>query len=206
MLVLSAPSGTGKTTLTKMLKNSDSHIHTSISVTTRPKRPGELDGREYYFTDHDNFVQMIKSGEFIEYAEVFGYMYGTPRAFVEKSLSRGEDVLFDIDWQGHRQLISTARSDTTSVFILPPSKLDLMQRLKARKGSTKNEVEDRIMHADPELSHWHEYDYIIINRDIEESLGKLLSILKTERLRKERRVGLPEFIEKLLHEKLPTND
>ncbi len=200
MFILSAPSGTGKTTLAKMIKVCDQHIHTSISVTTRQKRIGEKDGREYIFISRDEFKQMVDNDEFLEYAEVFGNLYGTPKKFVEEKLAAGEDVLFDIDWQGHRQIISTARDDVASVFLLPPSKDELAERLITRHmlDMDKSTVEYRLKEADSEIMHWHEYDYVVINKYLDQSLSKLISILKSERLKKERRTGLKAFIASLV--------
>lgn len=200
MLVLSGPSGTGKTTLAKGLLELDEHITTSVSVTTREKRPGEVEGQDYYFVDTEKFNQMIESGDFLEYAEVFGYLYGTPKKIVRERLDNGEDMLFDIEWQGHRQLVTTARTDLTSVFLLPPSKQALWERLQRRQHGLKDTPEVRIKYADDEMSHWHEYDYVIINKDIDDSLHKLHAILKAERLRKERRIGLPEFVGSILRQ------
>ncbi len=202
MLVLSAPSGTGKTTMAKRLMEADDHIHWSISVTTRPMRSGEVDGVDYHFVTIDKFKAMVAHGQLLEYAEVFGNFYGTPRATVESYLSDGEDVLFDIEWQGHRQLISSARPDVTSVFILPPSKSELLKRLKTRNLDDDNIIKNRIDHVNFELSHWHEYDYHIINRDLDESMEKLHAILRAERLRKTRRVGLAGFVGDLLREEI----
>ena len=198
MFIISAPSGTGKTTLAKLLLKADFHISSSISVTTRPIRVGEKDGEDYYFVHQEEFKDMVQEDKLLEYAEIFGHFYGTPRAAVEKYLARGEDVLFDIDWQGHRQLIGTARDDVTSVFLLPPSKQDLIERLTKRNQDSDDVIKLRIEKSNLEITHWHEYDYIIINKDLEESLQKLLSILRAERLRKERRIGLPLFIGDLL--------
>ncbi len=200
MFILSAPSGTGKTTLSKMLREEDKHIHTSISVTTRERRPEEQNGREYIFVTRDEFRQMVEMDEFLEYAEVFGNLYGTPKHFVEQKLALGEDVLFDIDWQGHRQIISTAREDVASVFLLPPSKDELAKRLINRHIDDEDSlfVDYRLKEADSEIMHWHEYDYVIINKYLDQSLAKLVSILRAERLKKERRTGLRCFIGSLV--------
>lgn len=202
MLVLSSPSGGGKTTLAQLLLKSDQHIRPSISFTTRKKRANEIEGVHYYFTDHETFNKMIQNNEFLEYAEVFGQMYGTPRKFVEQHLENGEDVLFDIDWQGNRSLTEIAREDTVSVFIFPPSKQELLDRLKSRGQDSNEIVKARMEKANEELSHWHEYDYSIINRDIDESLRKLLSILRAERLKKARRLGVTDFVDSLINEKV----
>lgn len=200
MFIISAPSGTGKTTLAKMLLEEDQHITPSISCTTRSKRDKEKEGIDYYFLSKKNFKQMSKNGDFLEYAQIFDNFYGTPKAAVEERLNNGEDVLFDIDWQGHRQLISTARTDVTSIFLLPPSKQELLKRLEKRNQDNKGIIKYRMERANEEIMHWHEYDYVIINRDLEQSLHKLLAILRAERLRKERRLGLPEFVGNLIKE------
>ncbi|MDZ5761204.1 guanylate kinase [Lyticum sinuosum] len=200
MFVISAPSGAGKTTLSKILLETDKHIHMSVSYTTRPMRSEEIDGLDYHFISIDKFKQMIDNDEFIEYAKVFDNLYGTPKKEVERNILFGEDVLFDIDWQGHRNLISRARQDVVSVFILPPSKEDLIHRITKRGKDSIDVIRNRIESANWEICHWHEYDYIIINRDIEESLTKIQSILRAERLRKERRIGLPDFVGNLIQQ------
>ena len=202
MLVLSAPSGTGKTTLAKRILEEDEHINLSISATTRQKRPNEIDQKHYFFTSKKQFKQDINDNKFLEYAEIYNEFYGTPKKDVLHKLEEGIDVLFDIDWQGHRQLCATARDDVTSVFILPPSKAELYSRLCKRNQDEKKIIEHRISRADEEISYWHHYDYIIINRDIEQSTSKLLAILKAERLKKERRTGLNHFIGHLITEKI----
>lgn len=202
MLVLSSPSGAGKTTLTNLLLKVDKHLHPSISFTTRPKREGEAEGDHYYFTDRDTFLKMAQEGKFLEYAEVFGNFYGTPKTLVEKHLQNGEDVVFDIDWQGNRNLSKISKDDVVSVFILPPSKKELMSRLVKRAQDAHETIELRMAKANSELQHWQEYDYTIVNKDLDESLKKLLSILRAERLKKARRQGVVDFVSKLLDEKL----
>ncbi|MBA8666540.1 guanylate kinase [Holosporaceae bacterium 'Namur'] len=202
MLILSSPSGAGKTTLAQLLLKSDQHIRPSVSFTTRKKRTNEIEGIHYYFTDHATFKKMIEQNAFLEYAEVFGEMYGTPKKFVDQHLQNGEDVLFDIDWQGNRSLTQIAREDTVSVFIFPPSKKELLDRLKSRDQDSADVVKARMDKANEELSHWHEYDYSIINRDIDESLKKLLAILRAERLKKARRLGVTDFVNNLINEEL----
>ena len=202
MLILSAPSGAGKTTLAKMLLEHDQHLHTSISVTTRQKREGEIEGKDYYFIDEEKFEQMVDKKEFIEHVTVHDNKYGTPRIFVEEYMEKGEDLLFEIDWQGGRKLTSMAREDVVSVFILPPSKADLVQRLQKRNKDSSSSISQRLTNADEEMAHWYEYDYTIINRDLEESFNKLSAILRAERLKKARRTGLPEFVNNLINEKL----
>lgn len=200
MLVLSSPSGAGKTTLANMLLKIDKHIHPSISYTTRPMRPGEIDGVHYYFTDRETFMKMAEAGEFLEHAEVFGNMYGTPKELVETFLSRGEDVIFDIDWQGNRSLTNNAKHDVVSIFLLPPSKKTLRERLEKRAQDIKETIELRMSKANSELNHWQEYDYIIVNQELDKSLKKLLSVLRAERLRKNRRMGVYDFVNQLKQE------
>lgn len=202
MLVLSAPSGTGKTTLSKKILEEDKHINLSISATTRKKRPNEIYKKHYFFTSKKQFEQDINDNKFLEYAKIYNEFYGTPKKNVLHKLEEGVDVLFDIDWQGHRQLCATARDDVTSVFILPPSKAELYSRLCKRNQDEKKIIEHRISRADEEISYWHHYDYIIINRDIVQSTSKLLAILKSERLKKDRRTGLNNFIWHLITEKI----
>jgi len=202
MFVLSAPSGTGKTTMAKRLLSIDQHIHLSISVTTRKPRPGEVDGVDYYFVSHDEFKSMVANGDLLEYAEVFGNFYGTPRSKVEEYLNKGEDLLFDIEWQGHRQLVSSARQDVASVFILPPTKTELLNRLCLRNSDCSKTIATRMEHVNFELSHWHEYDYHIINRNLDESVEKLHAVLRAERLKKTRRTGLAGFVGELLREEI----
>ena len=205
MFILSAPSGTGKTTLANKIIENDKHISLSISCTTREKRKGEIDGKHYYFVNKEQFKKQVQNDSFLEYAEIFGQFYGTPKKQVLDKLEQGEDVLFDIDWQGHRQLSAIARLDVTSVFLLPPSKEELLRRLQLRNQDKPSVVQYRIERSDEEISHWHEYDYVIINKDMEHSMEKLLSILRAERLKKERRVGLNDFVSKLIHEKFIKN-
>lgn len=200
MFVLSAPSGTGKTTMARKLMEIDQHIHWSVSITTREKRKSEREGADYTFVSHEKFKSMVDNDELLEYAEVFGNFYGTPRAQVEEYLNRGEDVIFDIEWQGHRQLVSSAREDVASVFILPPTKSELLRRLTLRDTDCAQTISARMEHVNFELSHWHEYDYHIINRDLEESVEKLYAILRAERLKKKRRIGLADFVGDLLRE------
>jgi guanylate kinase len=202
MLVLSAPSGAGKTTLAHLLLKVDKHIHPSISYTTRAPRDGEIHGEHYFFVDEQTFLRMVKEGEFLEYVEVFGNYYGTPKHYVEQYLEKGEDVVFDIDWQGHRSLTQMARQDVVSVFILPPSKKELLERLQRRAKDTNETIELRMRKANSELQHWQEYDYSIVNKDLDESLKKLLAILRAERLKKTRRLGIFEFVNKLISESI----
>lgn len=200
MLVLSSPSGAGKTTLAKMLMQADSHIFPSVSYTTRPIRVGESNGVDYHFIDRDTFLHMIEEGAFLEFAEVFGNFYGTAKDVVERYLENGQDVIFDIDWQGHRSLRELAEDDVVSVFILPPSKKELKERLERRAQDAKETIELRLQKANSELVHWHEYDYTIVNKDLDESLKKILAILRAERLRKHRRRGVVDFVDQLIEE------
>lgn len=202
MLVLSSPSGAGKTTIAKTLLKTDPHVTPSISYTTRPKRPGEVDGKDYYFVGLEKFNSMIKNSEFLEYAEVFGHFYGTPKSIVESNLRSGIDVIFDIDWQGTRALTEKAREDVVSVFILPPSKAELYKRLKVRKQDSQEIIMFRMERSNSEIVHWSEYDYTIINHNLEESMSKINSILRAERLKKARRLGVEEFVDSLLAEKV----
>ena len=197
MLVLSSPSGAGKTTIARALLKRDDNISMSVSTTTRSKRPGEVSGRDYQFVDLTTFNLMVNRQELLEHAKVFGNYYGTPRALVEASLSEGRDVLFDIDWQGTQQLAQNARDDLVSVFILPPATKELHRRLERRAQDPAEVVAQRMAKAPDEMSHWAEYDYIIINRDIEDSVGAVQSILVAERLKRERQVGLTEFVKGL---------
>jgi guanylate kinase len=194
MLVLSSPSGAGKTTLSRMLLADERNIELSISVTTRPKRPGEIDGRHYHFIDRKRFDAMAKRGDLLEYAEVFGNCYGTPRKLVEKALKDGRDVLFDIDWQGTQQLRERARDDLVSVFILPPSGLELERRLNSRAQDDAKTIRARMAKAGDEMSHWAEYDYIVVNRDLDGAFDDIRAILAAERLKRERQPGLSAFV------------
>ncbi|HCX66196.1 guanylate kinase [Parvibaculum sp.] len=197
MLVLSSPSGAGKTTLSRRLLESDAEIEMSVSATTRKPRPGEQEGRDYFFLSTEDFGIMRNRGEFLEHAKVFGNYYGTPRAPVEDALSRGRDVLFDIDWQGTQQLDETAPEDIVKVFILPPSVHDLEKRLKARAQDPAEVVAERMAKASDEISHYQEYEYIIINEDMDRAFAELQAILKAERLRRRRLTGLSNFVKQL---------
>lgn len=197
MLVLSSPSGAGKTTLSRRLLNSDAGLSLSVSVTTRPPRKGEVDGHDYHFIDRGRYDHMVANGELLEWAEVFDHCYGTPRALVEATLTAGRDVLFDIDWQGTQQLSAAARSDLVSVFVLPPSTDELERRLRSRAQDSEDVIHRRMAQAADEMSHWAEYDYVVINRDIEHAFANVRAILDAERLRRERQVGLSEFVRSL---------
>src|ERR1700722_8686767 len=197
MFVLSSPSGAGKTTLSRLLIERMPGLNMSVSATTRPMRPGEVEGRDYLFVDKSKFEQIVKRNEVLEWATVFANRYGTPRAPVEAALSAGQDVLFDIDWQGTQQLREKARADVVSVFILPPSATDLEKRLHSRAQDSDEVIRGRMSRATHELSHWAEYDYIVVNHDVDAAFAEVQSILKAERLKRERRTGLTEFVRAL---------
>ena len=200
MFVLSSPSGAGKTTLSRQILAREKGISMSVSVTTRSKRPGETHGSDYYFIERTDFDSMVEKKELLEHAEVFGNCYGTPRTYVEEHLSGGDDVLFDIAWQGTKQLRATAPDDLVSVFILPPSIDELERRLHTRAQDSAEVVAKRMAKAVSEISHWTEYDYVIINQDINAALTKITSILHAERLKRTRQEGLSGFIKTLDHE------
>ncbi len=197
MLVLSSPSGAGKTTLSRKLLELDDRITMSVSVTTRPPRPSEVEGKDYFFVDPATFGRLRDEGELLEHATVFGNLYGTPRKAVEAALSAGRDVLFDIDWQGTQQLDQSAQQDLVKVFLLPPSAADLEKRLSTRAQDSEQVVRQRMSKASDEISHFTEYDYILINQDIEDSLLKLTAILNAERLKRRRLTGLASFVQGL---------
>lgn len=197
MLVLSSPSGAGKTTIARQLLERDARLVMSVSATTRPKRPGEADGVDYFFVAPAEFDRMSAAGELLEHAKVFGHHYGTPRLAVERALAQGRDVMFDIDWQGTQQLRQSARADLVSVFVLPPSTEELARRLHTRAQDSDEVVAARMAKAADEMSHWPEYDYIVVNRDVEESVEAVRAILLAERLKRERQIGLPDFVAKL---------
>ena len=197
MLVLSSPSGAGKTTLSRLLLERDSNIELSVSVTTRKPRPGEIEGKDYWFIDRARFDAMIAGGDLLEWAEVFGNCYGTPRAPVERVLAAGRDVLFDIDWQGTQQLREKGRADLVSVFVLPPSIPDLEARLRSRAQDSEDVIHARMSKAADEMSHWAEYDYVVINRDVPHAFDDVRAILAAERLKRERQIGLSGFVRSL---------
>ncbi|CAO3353565.1 guanylate kinase [Azospirillum sp. A26] len=194
MLVLSSPSGAGKTTIARGLLDRDAGITMSVSVTTRAMRPGEVEGLDYYFIDQQRFDRMAETGDLLEHARVFGNCYGTPRVAVEDALGAGRDVLFAIDWQGAQQLAQNARDDLVSVFVLPPSVSELERRLRGRGQDSEEVIANRMAKASNEISHWPEYDYVIVNSDVTESIAAVESILHAERLRRRRQIGLPEFV------------
>ncbi len=198
MFVLSSPSGAGKTTLAERLLQGDPRLKLSVSATTRKPRPGEVDGKDYYFVEEEKFLRMRDNGEFLEWANVFGNFYATPRARVFDRLNSGVDVLFDIDWQGAQQLDAVAGGDVVKVFILPPSRAELERRLRARNQDPEDVVRGRMAKADAEMSHWAEYDYVIINFDLAESETMLRSILLAERLRRRRQTGLATIVKEMI--------
>jgi guanylate kinase len=200
MFVLSSPSGAGKTTLAARLLKFNPDLRLSISATTRAPRPGEVDGKDYHFVSEDEFLRMQANNEFLESAKVFGHHYGTPRAKVFHDLEEGRDYLFDIDWQGAQQLDSRARGDVVKVFILPPSREELERRLRARNQDPEDVVQARMAKADAEISHWAEYEYVIVNYDLDESEEMLRAILLAEQLRRYRQVGLADMVRGMIRE------
>ena len=194
MLVLSSPSGAGKSSICKSLINLDKNLSLSVSTTTRDKRVNEKSGKDYSFVSIDKFKDMLDKGYFLEHAYVFGNYYGTSKSLVEKKINNGKDLIFDIDWQGAQQLREKMREDIVSVFILPPNKKELEKRLKNR-GQDSNEVVNKRMNgASAEITHWAEYDYVVVNDDLEESVKNVLGILKSERLKRIRQTGLGDFV------------
>lgn len=202
MLVLSSPSGTGKTTLSRLLLERDPETVLSISYTSRPARRGEKDGVDYFFVNEKKFRDMAKRGEFLEYANVFGNWYGTPKAWVERENRNGKDVIFDIDWQGTQQLLQRKEGDVVKIFILPPSINALAERLAKRGRDTPAQVAMRMKAAHDEISHWAEYDYVLINSRLEECLDEIRQILAVERKKRERQSGLVDFVKKLTNERI----
>ena len=197
MLVLSSPSGAGKTTLSRRLLELDDNVTLSISVTTRKKRPSEMEGRDYYFIDRRRFDELVERGELLEWAEVFDNYYGTPKKPVMDALAAGRDVLFDIDWQGTQQLRESARPDMASIFVLPPSIPELERRLHTRAEDDYETIHRRMAKVADELSHWSEYDYVVINDDLETAYSEVKTILTAERLKRERQPGLSDFVRRL---------
>ncbi|BAE49552.1 guanylate kinase [Paramagnetospirillum magneticum] len=197
MLVMSSPSGAGKTTISRALLERDPAIGMSVSATTRAPRPGEVDGKDYHFVTVEKFHEMVEKREFLEHARVFDNFYGTPRGPVDEILRSGRDVLFDIDWQGTQQMAQNARADLVSVFVLPPSVEELERRLRGRAQDSDEVVRKRMAKAGDEMSHWPEYDYIVVNIDLDKSIAAVQAILAAERLKRERQVGLPDFVTQL---------
>ncbi len=201
MYVLSSPSGAGKTTITRALLKHNADVMASVSATTRPRRAGEVQGEDYIFVSHDEFREMIDNGEMLEHAKVFDHYYGTPRTPVETALSNGQDVIFDIDWQGTQQLFELAAEDLVRVFILPPSKSALEKRLRERSRDTREtdeQIRARMASAADEMSHYSEYDYVIINADIDQAISQAQLIMDAERLKRRRMQGLSDFVRGLM--------
>lgn len=198
MLVLSSPSGAGKTTLSRRLLENDRNISLSVSATTRAMRPGEVHGKDYHFLSREDFDVWLADGKFLEHATVFGNRYGTPSHLVTDELRAGRDVLFDIDWQGTQQLKEKMRDDLVSIFILPPSHDELERRLRTRAQDSDEIVAGRMAKAADEISHWPEYDYVIVNTDVEKALADIQAILNAERLRRSRQTGISEFVGRLI--------
>ncbi len=197
LIVLSSPSGAGKTTISRMLLDADPEITMSISATTRPRRPGEAEGVDYAFVDDSEFDRMIGIGEFVEWAPVFGHRYGTPKAPVKAALRDGRDILFDIDWQGTQQLKAAMGEDLVSIFLLPPSMAELERRLRARGTDNEEVIAERMARADAEISHWPEYEYVLVNRDADECLRQVQAIVAAERLKTRRQANLVSFTRSL---------
>jgi len=197
LLVLSSPSGAGKTTITRRLLERDPSLAVSVSVTTRPPRSGEVDGRDYHFIDQPRFVQMVAGGELLEHAVVFGHCYGTPRTPIEAVLAAGNDIVTDIDWQGTQQVAERVPHDLVTIFVLPPSMAALEARLKQRAQDSAAVVADRMAKSAEEMSHWSEYEYVIVNRDVDESVAEVQAIVTAERLRRIRQIGLADFVNRL---------
>jgi guanylate kinase len=198
LIVLSSPSGAGKSTISRMLLDADGDVTMSISATTRPKRPGETDGVDYHFVDDAQFDRMIDAGEFVEWAPVFGHRYGTPKAPVKDALREGRDILFDIDWQGTQQLAAAMGEDLVSLFLLPPSMPELERRLRVRGTDTEAVIADRMSRAAGEISHWPEYEYVLVNRDMDECLKQVRAIIAAERLKTRRQTNLVSFVRNLV--------
>ena len=200
LLILSSPSGAGKSTLSRRLMDWDPTLKFSVSATTRAPRPGEQDGREYYFKTREAFEEMVKTGQMLEHAEVFGNFYGSPRGPVEQAMTEGRDTLFDIDWQGGQQIKQAMRDDVVSIFILPPSIAELESRLRGRAQDSEEVIAGRMAKSQAEISHWAEYDYVIVNDDLDRAFDALVTILKAERLRRDRQPQLADFVRGLNRE------
>lgn len=198
LFILSSPSGAGKTTISHMLLTADDEINLSVSATTRPKRPGEIEGVDYYFVNDAQFDQMVERDEFYEWAHVFGHRYGTPKGYVRKGLKEGRDYLFDIDWQGTQQLKQKDDQDVVSVFILPPTIVELRRRLETRGQDNADVIDSRMERAKSEISHWAEYDYVVINDDVDQCFVKVREILHAERMKRTRQTGLIPFVRGLM--------
>lgn len=198
MFILSSPSGAGKTTISHMLLGADEEIQLSVSATTRPKRPGEVDGIDYHFVTEAKFDAMVEGDDFYEWAEVFGHKYGTPKGYIRQGLKEGQDFLFDIDWQGTQQLKQKDEQDVVTVFILPPTLEALRHRLETRAQDSEDVIDRRMDRARAEISHWAEYDYVVINDDVDECFVKVREILHAERMRRTRQTGLIPFVRGLM--------
>lgn len=198
MFILSSPSGAGKTTVARKLLAEVDGIGMSVSVTTRPMRPGEVDGKDYIFTDQAGFDRMVEAGEFLEWARVFGNSYGTPKAQIKAGLKEGHDFLFDIDWQGTQQLYQRMETDVVRVFLLPPSLIELEHRLRSRGTDSAEVIQGRMDRAKAEISHWDGYDYVVVNDDIEACFAKVRTILEAERMKRARQTGLVDFARRLM--------
>ena len=198
LIVLSSPSGAGKSTISRMLLDADKEVTMSVSATTRPMRPGEVEGVDYHFVDQAEFEHMVTANEFVKWAPVFGYRYGTPKAPVKQALKDGRDILFDIDWQGTQQLHSAMGEDLVRIFILPPSMAELERRLRSRNTDPENVIADRMKRAAGEISHWAEYDYVLVNRHMDTCLGDVRKIVAAERLKRSRQVGLVTFVREIV--------
>ena len=200
MLVLSSPSGAGKSSICKSLMNLDTNLSLSISTTTRKKRPNEKSGEDYIFVNTEEFKKMLRNDHFLEHASVFDNYYGTDKSLVENKINNGEDLIFDIDWQGAQQLREKMREDIVSIFILPPNKQELERRLKSRGQDSDEVVKKRMDGASAEITHWAEYDYVVINEDLNQSVNAVLGILKAERMKRTRQKGLVEFVRSITHD------
>jgi guanylate kinase len=198
LIVLSSPSGAGKTTISRMLMESDDEVTMSVSATTRPKRPGEMDDVDYHFVDDAEFDRMIQSGEFVEWAPVFGHRYGTPKNPVKDALRAGRDILFDIDWQGTQQLQAAMGEDLVTIVIRPPSMKELERRLHERGTDSQPVIDDRMSRAASEISHWPEYEYVLVNTDADQCLDQVRAIVAAERLKRQRQIGLVAFVRDLI--------
>jgi guanylate kinase len=198
LIVLSSPSGAGKSTIAKMLLDADKEVTMSVSATTRPKRPGEIEGVDYHFVDNAEFDRMIAANEFVEWAFVFGHRYGTPKAPVKQALRRGRDILFDIDWQGARQLEPDFGEHLVTVFLLPPSMAELEERLQNRQTDSQDVIADRMKRAADEIDHWAEYEYVLVNRDVDTCLSQVRAIVTAERSKRVRQTDLVEFVRELI--------
>lgn len=203
LFILSSPSGAGKSTIARMLLEQDKHIALSVSVTTRPPRPGEIDGKDYHFIDEAEFHRLVEDNALLEWAKVFGHYYGTPKAQVKQGLREGQDFLFDIDWQGTQQLYQRAEGDVVRVFILPPSLEELHRRLRSRNTDSEKVIAGRMARAQDEISHWDGYDFVVINDNVENCFEKVRQILNSERMRRARQTGLIDYVRDLMNTPAP---